>query len=124
MFCETRWSARSVSITIFKDSIFTICICLQRLDSLPGSQRDERADGFLRVIQDFSFVVTLCIMDKPLSQMLLLSIRIQEQTIDMHQALESAKASVRHLENLLDSAAAWDAVYEEALEIATKIGIE
>ncbi|CAM9408025.1 unnamed protein product, partial [Heterosigma akashiwo] len=85
-FCQTRWTARSGSSTSFKQCFPVLGATLQALDDLPGSQRDEDAYSMLCLIHEFSFIISLCVVEKTLGKLLNLSILLQEEQIDLVHA--------------------------------------
>jgi len=63
-FCETRWTQRSSALTGMKENLPGLVDALVELSELPGAQKDVDAGCYLKGIEDFSFIIVLCMLEK------------------------------------------------------------
>ncbi|CAM9306448.1 unnamed protein product, partial [Heterosigma akashiwo] len=124
MFCQTRWTARCQSSTTFKQCFPVLGATFQALDELPGSQQDKDAYSMLCLMHEFSFIISLCVVEKTLGKVLNLSVLLQEEKIDLVHAWTSCKLTYDQIHSMLSDPNVWPAVWYEAERLATAEGVE
>ena len=133
MLAQTRWSARSSTFSSIKNGICPLVTSLERLQE----ENDERAPGFLAVICQFSFVVTLVILASVLLLTNTLSKKLQYETIDLNDSAHYAKTTLSKLKDWVDEEepeqkegeenkqdSEFDRLYEEAKRICQILEVD
>eukprot|EP00639_Heterosigma_akashiwo_P014468 CAMPEP_0206380164 /NCGR_PEP_ID=MMETSP0294-20121207/11852_1 /ASSEMBLY_ACC=CAM_ASM_000327 /TAXON_ID=39354 /ORGANISM="Heterosigma akashiwo, Strain CCMP2393" /LENGTH=349 /DNA_ID=CAMNT_0053829303 /DNA_START=630 /DNA_END=1675 /DNA_ORIENTATION=- len=120
-FCSSRWLARSASLqrikTVFKPLI-------EHLHILATVEKDGGASLAHSRMHDFDFVVNLCFLTPVFQWLEDVSRTLQGIQIEMHRVPTAVKGASDKLEKLRNNVnGAWDALYEDALSLARKVGI-
>ncbi|CAM9539748.1 unnamed protein product, partial [Heterosigma akashiwo] len=121
-FCETRWTQRSDSMTTFKSALPALDTTFFNLDNLPPNQRDENAIQYRNMINEFSFIIVLCMMEKSFALLLVLCVALQKQEIDMYEAMTQTKTIVKQLGEYKtirdDDLDVFNAIFKDAVDLA------
>ena len=125
--CRTRWVERHEAFEIFVDLFEPLICCLDNIKDSTDWNRDSRSDAqsLLLALTHFPFVVALVIARDVLAYTKALSVKLQGRYVDVVRAYNQiafVKTTLQSARDDVDTVHA--GIYETALEIATKVGID
>ncbi|CAM9864718.1 unnamed protein product, partial [Heterosigma akashiwo] len=123
-FCETRWTKRASALSGMKENLPGLADALLELSELPGTQKDVDAGCYLKGIEDFSFIVVLCMLEKSFGVLLTLCLVLQEQEIDIVEAMDSTRRTRASLKEMETSEDDWKAIFTDAKNLARDLGVD
>jgi len=85
-FCKTRWVERHESILIFVEGFYEIVCALEEIMS---EDNNKVVASLHKSLCDFSFIITICIMEKVLGLTYFISKFLQTENLDLITAIES-----------------------------------
>jgi hypothetical protein len=118
--CETRWYSRPDSLFTFKSCLTTVCNALEVLEE----DGDASARSYRRSVQSFDFIVTLVTSEHILRSTVQLSLLLQAKSCDLLEAVKESTAVINMLRAERNDDAVWEALYEEATELAARLDVE
>lgn len=117
-FCETRWVERHESILIFVEGFHEIVSALEELMEIK-----EKVAHFLhKSLCNFSFIITVCIMDKVLGITHSISRFLQTENLDLITAIESVELTVKKLQSIRNEKI-FTEIFHRASKIGEKVGV-
>ena len=125
--CRTRWVERHEAFEIFIDLFEPLICCLDNIKDSTDWNRDSRSDAqsLLLALTHFPFVVALVIARDVLAYTKALSVKLQGRYVDVVKAYNQiafVKTTLQSARDDVDTVHA--GIYEMALEIATKVGVD
>ena len=125
--CKTRWVERHEAFKVFIDLFEPLICCLEDIKDSTDWNRASRSDAqsLLLALTHFSFIVALVITKDVLAYTKALSIKLQGRYVDVVSAYNQISFVKTTLQCARDDIGAVHArIYETALEIATKVGVD
>ena len=125
--CKTRWVERHEAFEVFIDLLEPLICCLEDIKDSTDWNRESRSDAqsLLLALTHFPFIVALVIAKDVLAYTKALSIKLQGRFVDVVSAynqINFVKTTLQCARDDVDSVHA--RIYETALEIATKVGVD
>lgn len=117
--CETRWSSRADALKTFKASF---AVVVSSLDFLKDDG-DDKAGVRLSSILRFDFIIGLVVSQHILSSTVALSDFLQRPRCNLLEAVREGKVIIRMLQNERADDSVWDALYDEAVNLAAEYEI-
>jgi hypothetical protein len=114
--CETRWSSRADTLSIFKSAHALI---IDTLDDL-GTGGDLNAKQLKLALQDFGFMVALVVTECVLQYSLVLSNLLQRPSIDLVEAASEAETVISSLRKIRQDDNVWQELYQDITKLAEK----
>ena len=118
--CETRWYSRPDALHTFKACLTTVCHALDTLEQ----DGDAKARSYGLSVRSFDLIVTLVTTEHILQSTVQLSLLLQSKSLDLLEAVRETQAVIQVLQEERNDDAVWDALYEEALELAARVDVE
>ena len=118
--CETRWVSRSDALTTFKRAFPVVVHSLESLHQ----DSDEKAGLHIAAVSRFEFIIALIVCEHALRLLVHLSVFLQDQSCDMLAALEECKVVIAQLRAERTDDQVWDALFQEAIDLAQAFGIQ
>ncbi|CAM9602396.1 unnamed protein product, partial [Heterosigma akashiwo] len=119
-FCQTRWAQRSDSMTTVKNALPALEQTFITLDGLPTNQRDKDAAQYKLMLNEFSFIIVLCMMEKTFALLLVLCVALQKQEIDMYEGIRQTTSVVEQLEKYMThDEGLFGTLFAEAVHLST-----
>ncbi|CAM9524332.1 unnamed protein product, partial [Heterosigma akashiwo] len=123
-FCETRWTSRASALSGMKENLTGLADALLELSELPGTQKDVDAGCYLKGIEDFSFIIVLCMLEKSFGVLLTLCLVLQQQELDIVEAMASTRRTIDTLKTMETSEDDWKAIFTDATNLAHDLGVD
>ena len=120
--CRTRWCGRIDAMALFEELFVAIVITLEEL-SLDKSQKD--ALPLFKLLHDFQFVVTMCVVRSVLERTLPATKLLQKKNADIIDGIDIV-TSLKDLSDdmVVDAQKYHDVWYGRAKDIASKLNIK
>ena len=125
--CKTRWVERHKAFEVFIDLFEPLICCLEDIKDSTDWNRESRSDAqsLLLALTHFPFIVALVIAKDVLAYTKALSVKLQGRYVDVVRAYNNisfVKTTLQCARDDVDTVHA--RMYESALEIATKVGVD
>jgi hypothetical protein len=114
--CETRWSSRADTLSIFKSAHALI---IDTLDDL-WTGGDRNAMQLKLALQDFGFMIALVVTECVLQYSLALSNLLQRPSIDLVEAASEAETVISSLRKIRQDDNVWQELYQDITKFAEK----
>ena len=125
--CKTRWVERHEAFDVFIDVFEPLICCLEDIKDSTDWNRESRSDAqsLLFALTHFPFLVALVITRDVLAYTKALSVKLQGRYVDVVNAynqISFVKTTMQCARDDVDTVHA--RIYETALEIASKVGVD
>ncbi|XP_046844785.1 52 kDa repressor of the inhibitor of the protein kinase-like [Xenia sp. Carnegie-2017] len=124
----TRWVERIRTLDGFVEAFVPVCQSLEYMKlnmnkDFDNSSRD--AEGYLRSIKSFEFIVNLVITSNVLHHTMSLTVQLQQRMIDIAESIKHINLLKSQLKILRSSAdTIHDQYYEEAVDLANRVNVD
>ena len=118
--CETRWASRAKALTTFKSPIEAVVSSLE----IVAQDGDAKARAYKASILKFDFLITLVACEHVFRLLAPLSEYLQTIDLDLVEACKEAKVIVDILSAERNDEMVWQALFENAVELAMSFEIE
>lgn len=117
--CETRWFSRADALYTYKTAFPVVVNSLEYLKD----NNDDKVGQYLSAILRFEFIIALVVAEHILSGTVALTTFLQGTKCDLVEAISESRVVVKQLRDERNDPAVWQALYDNAVEIAEEFEI-